>query len=84
MCADQTENDEGNGPAGAGGDESTLVRIEVRKSLSGKRLDKYLHGRLARFSRTALQRLIKEGNVHVDGRVVKPSYEIYGGEVIEA
>ena len=84
MCDDQTKNDEGDGPEEAATDESTLVRIEVRKSLSGKRLDKYLHGRLARFSRTALQRLIKEGNVHVDGRVVKPSYEIHGGEIIEA
>ncbi len=43
-----------------------------------------MHGRLGRFSRTALQRLIKEGNVHVDGRAVKPSYEIHGGEIIEA
>ena len=65
-------------------DESTLIKIEVRESLSGRRLDKYLHGRLGRFSRTALQRLIKNGDVHVDGRSVKPSYEIHGGEVIEA
>ena len=65
-------------------DESTLIKIEVRESLSGRRLDKYLHGRLGRFSRTALQRLIRNGDVHVDGRSVKPSYEIHGGEVIEA
>ncbi|MCK4849820.1 MAG: hypothetical protein KAT11_00640, partial [Phycisphaerae bacterium] len=63
----------GNSLDEAASDESTLVRIEVRRSLSGKRLDKYLHGRLAKFSRTALQRLIKDGNVHVDGRAVKPS-----------
>ena len=74
----------GNSLDEAASDESTLVRIEVRRSLSGKRLDKYLHGRLGRFSRTALQRLIKDGNVHVDGRAVKPSYEIHGGEIIEA
>ncbi len=84
METDRQDNSQELGLANGAGGESTLVRIEVRKSLSGKRLDKYLHGRLGRFSRTALQRLIKEGNVHVDGRVVKPSYEIHGGEIIEA
>ena len=84
MPSDEAEIDKSSGLNESADGESTLVRIEVRKSLSGKRLDKYLHGRLGRFSRTALQRLIKEGNVQVDGRVVKPSYEIHGGEVIEA
>ena len=65
-------------------DESTLVRIEVKKTLSGKRLDKYLQGRLGRLSRTLVQRMIKDGDVFVDGRAVKPSYEIHGGETIEA
>lgn len=72
------------GLANGAGDDSTVVRIEVKKTLSGKRLDKYLQGRLGRLSRTVVQRMIKDGEVHVDGRVVKPSYEIHGGEVIEA
>ena len=64
-------------------DESALVRIEVRETLTGRRLDKYLQSRLGRFSRTAVQKLIKNGDVRVDGQTVKPSYEIHGGEVIE-
>ena len=84
MPSDQSEFDESVGLDESAEDESTLIKIEVRDSLSGKRLDKYLQGRLGRFSRTALQRLIKNGDVHVDGRCVKPSYEIHGGEVIEA
>ena len=31
-----------------------------------------------------MQRLIKNGDVHVDGRCVKSSSEIHGGEAIEA
>ena len=65
-------------------DEPLLVRIEVHNSLSDKRLDKYLQSRIPKISRTALQKLIKNGDVRVDGKNVKPSYEIHGGEVIEA
>ena len=78
------ENSGQLGPDLSAGDESTLIKIEVRENLSGRRLDKYLHGRLGRFSRTAVQRLIKNGDVHVDGKTVKCSYEIHGGEIIEA
>ena len=84
MPSDQTELDKSVGLDESAEDESTLIKIEVRESLSGRRLDKYLHGRLGRFSRTAVQRLIKNGDVHVDGKTVKCSYEIHGGEVIEA
>ena len=84
MEKDRQEDGQEPSLSNGANDESTRVRIEVRRSLSGKRLDKYLHGRLSRFSRTALQRLIKEGHVLVDGRTVKPSYEIHGGEIIEA
>ena len=73
-------------PAGldAASDDAELVRIEVRETLSGRRLDKYLQSRLGRLSRTAVQKLIRNGEVHVNGQPVKPSYEIHGGEVIEA
>ena len=84
MPKDQPESSESVELNGSAEDESTLIKIEVRESLSGRRLDKYLQGRLGRFSRTAVQRLIKNGDVHVDGRKVKPSYEVHGGEVIEA
>ncbi|NIA07370.1 MAG: RluA family pseudouridine synthase [Actinobacteria bacterium] len=84
MPSDQSESDKSSGLNESAEDESTLIKIEVRESLTGRRLDKYLHGRLGRFSRTAVQRLIKNGEVHVDGKAVKCSYEIHGGEIIEA
>lgn len=59
-------------------------RIEIRRSRTNRRLDKYLAGRLGRdTSRTALQRYIREGNVTVNSRVVKPSYTIRIDDVID-
>ncbi|HOF19521.1 MAG TPA: RluA family pseudouridine synthase [Phycisphaerae bacterium] len=53
------------------------VRINIRRALPDRRLDKYLSGRLGKsVSRTSLQRYIREGNVTVNGRIVKPSYVI--------
>ena len=60
------------------------VRVEIRRALAGRRLDKYLSGRLGReTSRTALQRYIREGNVTVNEAAVKPSYAIRPGDVID-
>jgi 23S rRNA pseudouridine1911/1915/1917 synthase len=53
------------------------VKINIRRALPNRRLDKYLSGRLGKdVSRTALQTYIREGNVTVNGQVVKPSYKI--------
>jgi len=60
------------------------VRVRIRRVLVGRRLDKYLSGRLGKdVSRNALQRYIREGNVTVNGRAVKPSYTIRAGDVID-
>ncbi len=60
------------------------LRIDVRRALPNRRLDKYLSGRLDKAtSRTALQRYIREGNVTVNGSIVKPSYVIRTGDVID-
>ena len=59
------------------------VHIDVRRALPGRRLDKYVAGRLGWLSRTALQQYIREGAVTVNGRVVKPSYVIRTRDVIE-
>ena len=59
------------------------AQIRVRRRLTGRRLDKYLHSRLPRLSRTMLQRLIKQGVVTVNGKTVKPSYEPDGGDLVE-
>ncbi len=60
------------------------LRIDIRRALPNRRLDKYLSGRLGKAtSRTALQRYIREGNVTVNGTVVKPSHVIRTGDVID-
>lgn len=64
-------------------DQADRVRLHVRRKLPGRRLDKYLHGRFPRLSRTAIQRLIKQGAITVNGATTKASYEMAGGDVIE-
>ncbi len=65
-------------------EEPTRVSLEfeVKKVYQGRRLDKYLAARLQQYSRSFLQRLIKEGAVRVDARPVKASYSIRKGDVI--
>jgi len=58
-------------------------RIEVKKRLVGRRLDKHIQGRFPRISRTAIQRYIKQGAVTVNGMPTKASYEPGAGDVIE-
>ncbi len=71
-------------PIEAEADGLRHVRIDIRRVLRGRRLDKYLSGRLGRdVSRTALQRYIREGNVTVNGSLVKPSYAIRQGDAID-
>ncbi|MCD4826126.1 MAG: RluA family pseudouridine synthase [Phycisphaerae bacterium] len=60
------------------------LRIDIRRARPNRRLDKYLAGRLGKStSRTALQRYIKEGNVTVNSKIVKPSYTIRNGDAID-
>ena len=65
-------------------DEHTQhVQLRIRRRLPGRRLDKYLHGRYPRVSRTNIQRLIKQGAITVNGRPTKASYEMCGGDIID-
>ncbi|MHC4982983.1 MAG: RluA family pseudouridine synthase [Planctomycetota bacterium] len=71
-------------PIEAEGDGLRHVQITVRRALPGRRLDKYLAGRLGgSTSRTALQQYIREGNVTVNGRTVKASYNIRARDLID-
>lgn len=60
------------------------VTFEIRKAPTVKRIDRHLAARLPNFSRTFLQKLIKEGSVTVSGRVVKSSYELQKGDILSA
>ncbi|HEU0004624.1 MAG TPA: RluA family pseudouridine synthase [Terriglobia bacterium] len=47
-----------------------------------KRLDVFLVNREPKLSRSALQRLIEQGRVRINGQVVKPSHKIKPGDTI--
>lgn len=59
------------------------IHIAIRRARPDRRLDKYLSGRLGNFSRTSLQRYIREGAVTVNGRTVKPSCTLQSGDRID-
>lgn len=58
------------------------VTFDIKKVFDDKRIDRYLASRLPDYSRTFLQKLVKEGAVLVNGRTVKSSYDIQKGDFI--
>jgi len=52
------------------------LRFRVGTNLKFRRLDKYLCGRFNHFSRSRLQKLIKEQGVNVNGHPAKPSHKL--------
>ena len=58
-------------------------QFTVEKSLPSVRFDKFLGDRFPAASRGALQRLIEEGHIRVNGNVVKPAHHPHAGERIE-
>jgi len=63
------------------GDEYSFT---ISRERGGQRLDLFLAGVLPDFSRSHLKKLIKEGQVLVNGNPVKPSYETRAGDLITA
>src|SRR6267378_4741887 len=55
----------------------------IEKTLPSERLDTFLRGKFPAVSRGAIQRLIEEGNIRVDGRAVKPTHTPRAGEQVE-
>ncbi len=65
-------------------DENTQpLRLHVGNSITNRRIDKYLHGRFSNFSRAMLQEIIRTGNVKVNGKTVKQSFNLSPGDIIE-
>ena len=62
---------------------SRTENFTVEKSLPSARLDKFLCEKFPAASRGALQRLIEEGHVRVNGQTVKPTHHPHAGEQIE-
>jgi len=63
-------------------DNPQVVNLRIRRRIPGRRIDKYLHGRFVRMSRTLIQRLIKQGAITVNGKPTKSSYEPSAGDRI--
>lgn len=49
---------------------------------AGERIDKYLAAELSDFTRSYIQKLIKDGNVSVNNKVVKANYRLVGDDEI--
>src|SRR5574341_550722 len=56
--------------------------IIIERSEPGLRLDQYLRSIFQAVSRGAIQRLIEQGHIKVDGRVVKPTHSPRAGEEV--
>jgi 23S rRNA pseudouridine1911/1915/1917 synthase len=57
--------------------------LTVEHSLPSERLDTYLRGKFPAASRGAIQRLIEQGHIRVNGRTVKPTHTPRAGEQVE-
>jgi len=59
------------------------AKITVEQSRPTERLDMFLRGHFPAVSRGAIQRLIEQGHIRVNGRMVKPTHRPRAGETIE-
>ena len=59
------------------------LKFRVGSSIKYRRLDKYLGGRFNHFSRTRLQKLIRQQGVNVNGHPAKPSHKLNPGDELD-
>ncbi len=59
------------------------LKVNVKAEQKGQRVDVFIADIFKEFSRSHLQKLIKEGAVKVDGKEIKPKLILQGGELIE-
>ena len=64
-------------------DQIEHLTLEIKSFLEDSRLDHYLAGRLAHYSRSYVQKLIRRGMVKVNGEVRKPKFQLHRGDIIE-
>jgi 23S rRNA pseudouridine1911/1915/1917 synthase len=60
-----------------------VIPLRATDADRGKRLDSFLHERLAEYSRSRLQSWIRDGRVLVDGTAAKSSFTIRGREHVD-
>ena len=59
------------------------IMLTAEASDAGKRMDRFLTEKLEEFSRSYLQKLLKEERVLMDGKAVKANCRVQGGEQFE-
>jgi 23S rRNA pseudouridine1911/1915/1917 synthase len=57
--------------------------LTIEHTLPSARLDTFLRGKFPAVSRGAIQRLIEQGHIQVNGRTVKPTHTPRAGEQVE-
>lgn len=62
--------------------KSDATLTEIRANATGERLDQHIANHLSELSRAAVQRLIDDEQIRVDGMVRKASYRVQAGEII--
>ncbi|MEN8167799.1 MAG: 23S rRNA pseudouridine(1911/1915/1917) synthase RluD [Pseudomonadota bacterium] len=63
--------------------EAPLLTARIGEEQAGRRLDQVLSELFGEFSRSRLQRWIKEGRVRVDGRPCRAKDKVWGGERVQ-
>jgi 23S rRNA pseudouridine1911/1915/1917 synthase len=63
-------------------DSGREVEFMVEKSVPDRRFDQYLRERFPAASRAALKRLIEDGHIRVDGKIVKATHSPRAGEQV--
>ena len=59
-----------------------IIRIEIREEDEGSRIDKVLSTSRPDLSRTQIQQWIKDGDVLVNDKKVKPNYRVKNGDLL--
>jgi 23S rRNA pseudouridine1911/1915/1917 synthase len=62
---------------------SRTETLTIDRTLPSERLDSYLRGKFPAVSRGAIQRLIEEGHILINGRKVKPTHTPRAGEQVQ-
>lgn len=62
--------------------KSKLKKVIVEEDKIGIRIDTYLARKFEELSRVAVQRLIDEAKILINGKKVKPSYKVQNGDII--
>ncbi len=60
----------------------TFYEFSIGSDEAGVRLDRFLASKIPQFSRTHIQRLIKEGRATIDGKPIKANHKLGTGEKV--